>query len=151
MNFDRYQLNASSDFLEFKFLSVGPRGEIKKMVRFAKMEAADETLEIYNLSFGDYNGAVENMIDDLVVSDNKDPQKILATVTEAVITFTNNKPGALVFAQGSTPARARYYAMGIAANLHELTKSFEIWGTTDGEWELFQPNQRYQALLAKRK
>lgn len=152
MNLERYPIKASADFQEFKFISIGPKGEIEKMVRFTEMPVADSVLRIYNLAFGDYSEETENLIDDVIVSDNKDPQKILATVAEAVITFTNKKPGAFVFAQGNTPARARYYAMGVAANLHELEKMFDIWGTPDGDgWELFQRNRRYAALLAKRR
>lgn len=131
MNLDRYPLEAKPDFLEFEFLSIGPKGRIKKMVQFTAMGTADPSLEIYNLAFGDYNEA-DNIIDDLVISDNKDPQKILATVAEAVMSFTDKKPAALVFAQGSTAARARYYAMGIAANLNELERIFDIWESIDG-------------------
>jgi hypothetical protein len=152
MNLDRYPIKASTDFQEFKFLSIGPKGEIKKIVQFTEMSLADSALKIYNLAFGDHKEESEKLIDDLSVSDNKDPQKILATVAEAVMMFTNEKPGAFVFAQGSTPARARYYAMGVAANLHDLEKLFDIWGTLDGNgWELFQRNRRYAALLAKRR
>lgn len=150
MNLERYPLEAKPGLLEFEFLSTGPKGKIKKMVRFTAMETADPSLEIYNLAFGDYKDA-DNIIDDLVVSNNKDPQKILATVAEAVMSFTDGKSEAFVFAQGSTPARARYYAMGIAANLDELRRNFEIWGNVDGQWEPFQRNKRYEALLAKRK
>jgi hypothetical protein len=68
MNLERYPIKASADFHEFKFLSIGPKGEIKKMVQFTEMPVADSALKIYNLAFGDYNEETENLIDDLIVS-----------------------------------------------------------------------------------
>ena len=150
MNLEQYPIDINPDFSDFEFSSIGPKGVIKKIVRFIKMDVQDSTLDIYNLCFGDYNKA-ENTIDDLVVTDNKDPQKVLATVAEAVIVFTNKNPDILVFAEGSTPARTRYYTMGISSKIEEIREIFEIWGYWDNRWELFQRNKGYTALLAKRK
>jgi hypothetical protein len=150
MNLDRYQIDVNPDFQDFEFSSVGPKGTIRKMVRFTRMEIQISTREIYNLCFGDHN-KTEDTIDDLIVSDNKDSQLILATVAAAIVKFTDKNPETLIFAQGSTPSRTRYYIMGISSKIEEIRDFFEIWGYLDDRWEQFQRNKRYTALLAKRK
>ena len=150
MTIDQYELEANPSFLDFEFCSVGPKGKVQKIVRFTKMDVPDATLAIYNLGFGDYSKA-ENKIDDLVVTDNKDGLKVMATVVAAVITFTGRNPEALVFVQGSTPVRTRYFIMGITRDFEEIRKMFQIWGNFNDRWELFQRNKSYTALLVKRK
>ncbi len=44
-----YHINISPDFLDFEFVSVGPKGAITKVVRFQEINVKD----IYNLGFGD--------------------------------------------------------------------------------------------------
>lgn len=151
MHLDRYDLDTKSNFLSFEFHSVGPKGKIRKIIQFKKLVAPDSKNDIYNLAFGDYHES-EDRIDDLAVSNNKDSEKILATVAAAVISFTDKHPDALVFARGSTPSRTRYYVMGIGRHLPEITKSFEIWGAlSEKDWELYKTNRPYNALLAKRR
>lgn len=151
MNLDSYDLDTKPDFLNFEFFSEGPKGRIKKIIQFRKVIALDFPDPIYNLGFGDFNEE-EGRIDDLVVSNNEDSEKVLATVAAAVALFADNHPGALVFAQGSTSSRTRFYVMGISKYLREITSSFEIWGSLNTvEWELFSKNRPYKALLARRK
>lgn len=151
MILDRYDFKADSENLNFEFFSEGPRGRIKKIIRFLKLDSLDSDKVIYNLGFGDYN-EVKDDIDDLVTSDNNDSQKILATIANATISFTDRYPTAYVFAKGTTPSRTRFYVMGISKNLKEITTLFEIWGAvSETEWELFEKNKAYLALLAKRK
>src|SRR5438105_2463318 len=103
MNLKHYELDAKPDFLSFEFCSLGPKGRIVKHIQFRKLDAPDSQNDIYNLAFGDYDEK-EGRIDDLVVSNNKDSEKILATIANAVVTFTDRHPDAIVFARGSTPA-----------------------------------------------
>jgi hypothetical protein len=151
MILDKYDFKADSENLNFEFFSEGPRGRIKKVIRFNKLDSLDSGKVTYNLGFGDYNEVIDD-IDDFVTSDNKDSQKILATVAKAAISFTDRYPTAYVFAKGSTQSRTRFYVMGISRNLKEVTALFEIWGAvSETEWELFKKNKAYIALLAKRK
>jgi hypothetical protein len=150
MNQDPYYLETSFDFLDYEFASIGPKGSVKKIVRFSKMDIEDSIFEIYNLAFGDYNKA-ENKIDDLVVTDNKDAMKVLASVAAAVMSFFDKYPGCLVFVKGNTPVRTRYYLMSISAHIQKIEAAVELWGNADDEWELFKPNKPYIALLARKK
>jgi hypothetical protein len=150
MNQDPYYLETSPDFLDYEFTSFGPKGNVKKIVRFSAMDIDDSIFEIYNLAFGDYNKE-DNKIDDLVVTDNKDALKVLASVAAAVISFFDKYPGCLVFLKGSTPVRTRYYLMSIAAHIEKIESGVELWGCIDDEWELFKSNKPYIALLASKK
>ena len=79
------------------------------------------------MAFGDYNES-KDRIDDLIVSDNKDSEKILMTVATAVVSFTDEHRDILVFARGSTPSRTRYYIIGITKHLAKISQAFEFWG-----------------------
>ncbi|MBO9205018.1 MULTISPECIES: DUF6934 family protein [Niastella] len=123
MKYERYQeLLVSSDFLEYEFMSIGPKGDILKIIRFTYMD--DEA--ILNLELGNKNA--DRSIDDLARDNNKDRDKILATVVEALKVFFDQYPGKWVFISGSTPARTRLYRMAITLNLEELSTEFEIIG-----------------------
>jgi len=51
MNLEHYTYFASNDFKDCEFYSEGPKGRIRKAVRFTKI--SDEGPAFYNLGFGD--------------------------------------------------------------------------------------------------
>ena len=151
MKLDEYDIDIKPDFQTFEFVSEGPKGKIKKVVQFTKITGLNTINDTYNLGFGDYDEG-QGRIDDLVVSDNKDSEKVLFTVAAAVILFTNKYSKVSILAQGSTPARMRYYTIGISRYLQDITGKFEIWGAiSQNDWEPFRKNMPYLALLANRK
>lgn len=141
-----YQTAVSSHFLAYDFISEGPKGKILKGVRYMQTDIPN----VWNLGFGDIN-SITGEIDDAVVSDNGDKDKILATVAHTCIEFSEHFPEALIFVMGRTGARTRLYQMGINSNLDKISELFTIWGLFDESWELFEKNKNYTALLAKRK
>lgn len=143
---DRYTLEANRDFKTFDFYSEGPKGRFKKSVQY--LETA--TKGIYNLGFGDLN-ELTNKIDDLVVTNNGDSQKVLATVARTLFLFTEHYPDAWIMATGSTLARTRLYRMGITNNLLLIEKDFEVFGLKGNDWVMFEKNGPYGAFLVKRK
>lgn len=150
MKYEKYEpLLISKDALEFKFISEGPKGEIQKVVQF--IETADAT--IYNLAFGDLTPDGE--VDDHIKNDNKDRNKILATVAATVYEFTAHYPEKFVFFTGSTPERTRLYRMALATNLEELNGDFEIYGVilTKGLYYVapFVKGEAFFGFLIKRK
>ncbi len=146
MNLERYQLITNEATLTFEFISKGPKGHITKWIRYVKFD--DEN--IYNLGFGDKKDN-EDDFDDEVVTDNKDSQKVLATVAISVLQFTENRRDTWVFATGSTKSRTRLYQIGIAQNLVELRRYFYIYGLIINKWVKFEKNISYDAFLVKRK
>ena len=104
MHLERYEFTADND--RYEFFSLGPKGEIKKAVFYQKVLRARRPL--YNLSFGDWNEEW-NRIDDQVISNNGDRQKILATIAATVVHFMGRNPDAFILAMGRTPSRTRLY------------------------------------------
>lgn len=148
--YERYELLLfSNDALEFKFNSIGPKGEISIMVQFLNTNDPN----VYNLAFG--NVLEDGNIDDHIKNGNHDRNKVLATIAIAVYEFTSRNPGKLVYFTGSTPARTRLYRMALTINFPELSIDFEIFGVTLGKFaflaEKFEKGKPYNGFLIKRK
>ena len=146
MGNELYELEEGSNAMTFEFTSVGPNGKIPKMVIYSKTNVRN----LYNLAFGDKNINTGD-IDDLVITNNEDSQKVLATVASTVYVFLNKYPEALIIATGSTKARTRLYQMGISKYLDEITADFNVFGEKDGKLHPFEKNIGYDAFLIMRK
>ncbi|MEM9338162.1 MAG: hypothetical protein AAGA66_05495 [Bacteroidota bacterium] len=146
MDVDKYEVRSGEQLEIFEFVSVGLNGRIPKLVQYSPTNYKD----LYNLGFGDKN-SVTGLIDDSVISNNGDSEKVLATVVATLYAFTNKHKEALVYATGSTKSRTRLYRMGITKYLEEALNDFEIYGEVGGEWEEFQKNVEYEGFLVKRK
>jgi hypothetical protein len=149
VNQAQYEFQTNESYLDFEFESSGPKGLVKKVVRYSPRNV--EGMTYFNLGFGDWNEA-EGRIDDVSTTNNQDTQKVLATVAATVLEFTAAYPDMLVYAEGSTPARTRLYQMGISANLAQIEPILEIYAFKNGVgWEPFQIGTNYEAFMARRK
>lgn len=128
-----YPIVSSETSMVFEFVSEGIRGSIPKMVIYSETHLSN----FYILSFGDKD-AVTGDMDDQVVSDNGDREKVLSTVASTLYIFTNKFPFARVFATGSTKARTRLYRMDISIHLEEIQQDFEVYGLITSGWIRFQ-------------
>ena len=146
MNLPQYD-STTSDFKEYEFFSVGPKGTIKKLVTFTKFH---EDPVIYNLAFGDADPD-SGSINDLVTSDNKDRDIVLATVANTIHKFCDHYGDHLIFVAGSTPARTRLYQMSISKLLEDIKSGFNVYGIVNDEILEFQRNVNYESFLVKRK
>ena len=145
MKYSKYPVLIDDSQTRYEFFSEGPAGRVTKVIFYEHMMG-----NLFNLAFGDWNEE-EDKIDDTIRSNNGDRDKVLATVAESAIDFTNRFPGSIIYTEGSTPGRTRLYQMGIASNLEEIVQMFEIEGSINGEWEIFQQGRNYDAFLARRK
>jgi hypothetical protein len=148
MQLEAYPFIKRSESYYYEFYSEGPKGVIKKVVEFFRL--LDQELEVYNLSFGDWEENTKR-IDDRVASNNADRDKVLATVAATVLDFMKTHPGAAIFAIGSTTSRTRIYQMGIARTWNEITPLFEVQGYILNTWQPFQKGVNYNAFLLKSK
>lgn len=142
----RYELKSDESLTVFEFTSVGLKGEIIKIIQYSETNLKN----FYNLGFGDKN-LVSGEIDDTIVSDNGDSQKVLATVAATVFAFTDKRPEAWIYATGSTKSRTRLYRIGLTNNLNEITQDFELYGQKESQWQEFARGVEYEAFLVKRK
>jgi hypothetical protein len=147
MSAEQYQAKSNKNQTTFYFISEGPKGRILKKVRYTKIKSFKN---FYNHGFGDVTKK-SGSIDDLVVTDNKDRDKVLATVVETIITFTNYYPKAKILFRGSTDPRTRLYQIAITKYFEELSKKFDILGLTNDGWFSFEKNTAYIAFLINRK
>lgn len=148
MNLETYPCIINEQFLNYEFYSEGPKGKIKKLVRFSQITDSDPI--IYNLSFGDVLDA-DGHIDDYVISANNDTKRVLATVAKTVRDFISRYNDCYVFATGSTPSRTRLYQMGISWMLNEIVTEFSVFGLKNEIWCDFKKNINYSAFLVKKK
>ena len=146
MRLDRYELKSGEKLEVFEFISIGNKERIIKLVQYTPTNYKD----LYNLGFGDKN-AETGEIDDNVISNNGDSEKVLATVVSTLFAFTDKHKDAMIYATGSSKSRTRLYRMGIAKYLDEAKNDFEIFGETKEGWVDFNKNIDYEAFLLIRK
>jgi len=145
MYLPRYIFKINENLLDYEFISVGPQGAIKKVVRFTQISTG-----IYNLAFGDLD-AETGEINDSSVTNNNDRQKVLATIATTVHDFTFQYLRVWIFIKGSTLSRTRLYRMGIANHWEEISMDFEVFGLKETAWEVFEKRENYEAFLLHRK
>ncbi|MBK6979783.1 MAG: hypothetical protein IPH28_24045 [Cytophagaceae bacterium] len=146
MKLDKYDLKSGEKLEVFEFVSIGPNGKIPKIVQYTPTNYKD----LFNLGFGDKN-IETGEIDDLVISNNGDSEKVLATVVATLYAFMDIHKDAMVYATGSTKSRTRLYRMGISKYLNEINADFEIYGQLEYGWEEFQIGKDYEGFLVKLK
>ncbi len=152
MNLDRYECTAGPQFKSFSFQSIGPNGTIKKLIDYIDIPDVylPDGRSVVNLRLGDWDESSQQ-VDDLVVSNNHDREKVLATVASTIISFTESHGRIPVFAEGSSPARTRLYQMGINAHREAIESLFWVYGRIRGEWRLFESGINFDAFLVIKK
>jgi len=146
MKLPKYPLASSDRLFTFEFISEGPKGLIHKIVRYQPTNLKD----VYNLAFGDKD-LKSGEIDDTIISNNGDSEKVLASVVSSIYAFTDKYPDSWIYATGSTKARTRLYRIGISKFLSEVTDDFDVFGEKNDDWESFNKNIEYEGFLVKRK
>lgn len=150
MDIRKYDYQTNKDTLSYEFFSDGPKGRIRKIVKYSLQYSSDK-VAFYNLTFGDWNEA-EKKIDDLIISNNDDKERILATVAGTIIEFLKLYPLMPVYIQGSTPARTRAYQMGINRHSEEIEFLFYVFGLIENTgWSTFMKGTNYGAFLVFKK
>ncbi len=149
MDLEWYEFEVVGDYSEYEFNSIGAKGIIKKSVKFTPFKAGNAIF--INLSFGDKDSKT-GKVDDGVITNNGDPEKVLATIAFIVILYLDLHPDALIYAEGRTPARTRMYQMSINRNSKEIRKKVSIYGfTEDNELQPFKRKINYTAFLITKK
>jgi len=147
MNLKRYEYSISNNFHEYWFYSEGPKGTIRKMVVYDKIN--DDPL-IFNLAFGDEDPGT-GKINDITNSNNGDRDIVLATVANTINTFSDHCNNPIIFVKGSTPSRTRLYQMGISGLWEEVRAYFNILGFKENEWHTFRTNVNYESFFVKKR
>jgi len=152
MNLDKYECTVGPQFNSFSFQSIGPNGTIKKLVDYIEIPDAylPDGKPVVNLRLGDWDEDSQR-IDDQVISNNKDREKVLATVCSTIISFTEKHGKIPIFVKGSSPARTRLYQMGVNAHREVIESLFLVYGRIGEKWRPFEPGINFNAFLVIKK
>ncbi len=132
--------------MSYRFTSEGTQGIVEKLIIFQ----ATHLKHVFNLAFGDINPKTGE-IDDLIVTNNEDSEKVLITVATAVFEFTERYKNCFVYLKGSTKSRTRLYQMGITKYWQEISCDFVVLAEVQKDWVNFEANLKCEAFLASRK
>ncbi|MBK8390876.1 MAG: hypothetical protein IPL23_17020 [Saprospiraceae bacterium] len=146
MELQTYDISEGRNSKSFWFTSKGVKGDIRKLVLYQETSIP----YLYNLAFGDLNPN-SGELDDSIVTDNGDGEKVLATVVSTIYHFFRVNPSALVYLTGSSPSRTRLYRIAIAKYLPVFEEKFEILGELSKGWERFESNRKYEGFFIKLK
>ena len=147
MNLPHYNYFSRNTFRDYVFFSEGPKGRIRKVVSFVKI---GESPDVYNLALGDEDPQT-GIVDDSVITDNKDRDIVLATVANIIHDFCDYYGNQRIYFTGSTATRTRLYQISISSFLDVLSAEFEIYGSLRNRLFDFQKNVNYDSFLIKRK
>ena len=148
MEWERYDIVEAGDGQTYEFLSEGPKGQIRKIVRFQHWPALG--INAYNLVLADYDECTGNT-DDSIISNNGDYKAILKTVALIVEKFVNLHPLAIILLRGLTASRSRLFQMGIASAWSEISEIYDVWGGRTGKWSPFEKGVNYEEFLVFKK
>ena len=132
--------------MSYRFTSEGTQGIVEKLIIFQ----ATHLKHVFNLAFGDINPKTGE-IDDLIVTNNEDSEKVLITVATAVFEFTGRYKNCFVYLKGSTKSRTRLYQMGITKYWKEISNDFVVLAEIQKDWVNFEANLKCEAFLVSRK
>jgi hypothetical protein len=64
MEQERYNYSAEKKLMYFEFFSIGPKGQVKKIIEFSETNIKD----VYNLAFGDFDEKTQQISDTIVTN-----------------------------------------------------------------------------------
>jgi hypothetical protein len=147
MDLERYEIESSVDSKYFEFVSSGINGNIVNVVKYVPFPNQEG---LFNLGFGD-KSIETGELDDLVVSNNGDTEKVLATVAMTVFEFFEEHPSATVYLKGSTSSRTRLYQISISKFNEQISIEFDVYVELEGEFESFNRNTSYKGFLIQKR
>jgi phage terminase large subunit-like protein len=147
MELPRYEIESSVSSKYFEFVSSGINGNIVKVVKYVPFPNQEG---LYNLGFGDKN-IETGELDDLVISNNGDTDKLLATVAMTVYEFFEEHPYATVYMKGSTKSRTRLYQISISKFIEQISIEFDVYGELEAEFGRFNKNISYKGFLIQKR
>ena len=140
MHVPSYPFKGDESHLVYYFESVNSQEVIKKVVQFTEIH-----VNIFNLFLGDVDES--GVLSDSTISNNKDMEKVLATVCKIMVEFLQINSGCFVYFTGSDVVRTRLYRIAITNYKNDFEDLFVIFGVVDNEIEKYQINRNYDGFL----
>jgi len=133
---EHYPLTSNKKNNAFLFNSIGKKGTILKVIIFE-----DSAENRYNLAFGD---AVNNQLDDKVITNNNDLIMVISTVVKAVYLFLEVHPNAIIEIDPVDEKRGLLYNRIFKRRYTEIIANYNIIGINDKLEEVYNPEKLYQ-------
>lgn len=130
----------------FKFKSIGPKGEIEKIIIFEPLLPLHKNE--YNLALCIMKDGL--MVDDMVTNNN-DFYKTIYTVVKSIYIFFETYPEASLKIGAEEERRDRIYNGIFKRKHHEIIEKFDIFGYINGRIELYNLEKFYDHFELKRK
>ena len=127
----------------YYFESEGKHGTIPKAIIFTLSEN-----NLWNLAFGDWH---EGDIDDVIISNNYDIVKIIATIAKVVYDFSHEYPLRHILIQPVDEKRKKLYNHVFRRNYSDINLVFHITGLIEDNEEDYLPEKFYDKFKLKRK
>jgi len=122
---------------------------IKKVVKFTPIDTKKFTC--FNLGLGDWDES-QQMVDDSIISNNQDTEKVFASVADIIFQFTDRNPNAIIYVEGNSESRVRLYQIKINKYLNEVIAHFELFGLLKNlDLESYSAGNKYLGFVGKRK
>ena len=128
--------------LIYSFISVGPKGQIRKIIAYQATDVEDE----YNLALLDETAGG---FSDLPVTANDDMDRVLATVIGSINFFFDQHPNATLVFTGSSDARTRLYRAIIGKFIDRISEKFDVYGVRNDDYENFVRNRSYESFIIR--
>jgi hypothetical protein len=142
-----YPLEISDDKLRYRFVSNGLTGDIIKLVSYENYEG-----DLWNLAFGDADED-ETDFDDKTISDNGDMRKVIRTIFETGLIFTDTYPKRNILIIPVDKQHQMLYNRVFKDKYDEIETDFTIEGINSkiSDTEKYAPSKIYRAFILTRK
>lgn len=137
---ESYPYRTDSEKEVYFFESIGPKGQIGKMIQFDFM--GENT---WNLAFGDRLDG--HHFDDSANSNNGDLVKIMATVAETIRVFSERWPNRMIHIQPLDEKRKRLYNAIFSRHFHHIEADFYIFGELAAQLHSYRPERIFDRFL----
>lgn len=149
MNIESYETVDEKSGLMYSFISRG-KVNINKLVVYQylgrNLTIADNSLELYNLGFGDWVQDTYR-INDKVNSNNGDTRKVFNTVLNTIPDFFEKNENTALLVSGSDERRLRIYCGYVSKHLHELELTYRFYGFSNDKLVRFQQGNLYDSVV----
>ncbi len=140
-----YEIAQNETATQFLFFSEGIKGRILKAVLISHIER-----HRWNLAFGDVGAGWE--IDDKAKTNNNDVVKVLGTIAQAALVFSETYPDRSLMIFPVDEKRKRLYNWVFRRRLTEIQSVFHVFGKHGRRWEAFTYDvEEYDAFELLRK
>jgi hypothetical protein len=140
---ESYPLNIETSETVFKFDSIGTKGIIKKIICFEN--AGDD---YWNLGFGD---ETENDWSDVNISNNGDIFKVMETVAQATLIFSNRFPERIIVINPVDFKRKRLYNSIFRRRNVEISALFTIYASLNDDFFEYRAKIEFDFFLLVKK